>query len=114
MKKQYFCLFCDGIEKSYEPECDFVCSLCVQLLCDADQEDLRRAYAKAVKLGIDRKAAALTMFIEKEKIDVRQENPKRKQRNLAKRYHRTGDRETSGGHQRPTRQIANKQRVAVC
>jgi hypothetical protein len=108
-----FCLFCDGSEKAYQPTTEFVCSGCVQLLCNADQGDLRRACAKAVKLKLERKAMALTMFIEKEEMNVRAENPKRKQRNLTKYHYRAGNRKTSGSHQRPARTITNELRVAV-
>ena len=60
-----YCLFCDGLEKSYQPKCEYVCSGCVLMLCNADQDDLKRAYQKAIDHGIDRKARALKMFIEK-------------------------------------------------
>ena len=109
-----YCLFCDGIESSYQPKCEYVCSGCVILLCDADQDDLRRAYQKAIKHGIDRKAQALKMFIEKEDAIVRNENPKRDARNLAKHRNRTRDRKTSRSHQRPTRPVTKEQRAAVC
>jgi len=48
MRKQYTCLFCNCAEISYQPECDFICSSCVQMLLNADQDDLHRAYQKAI------------------------------------------------------------------
>ena len=79
-----YCLFCDGIESSYQPKCEYVCSGCVILLCDAEQNDLRRAYQKATEHGIDRKAQALKMFIEKEELNV--------QRNNLRKFKRDNDR----------------------
>jgi len=57
------CLFCNEQEKSYKPEVDFICGGCVILLADADQADLKRAYAKALDLEFLRKARALEFFI---------------------------------------------------
>ena len=57
------CLFCNEPEKSYKPECDYVCGLCVILLADADQEDLKKSYRKALNEGYLRKASALESFL---------------------------------------------------
>ena len=54
------CLFCNGKEKNYQPgpDVDFICSLCVIMLADVEQHDLKRAYARAVKKGYQAKAKA--------------------------------------------------------
>ena len=57
------CLFCNEPEKSYKPECDYVCGLCVILLADADQSDLKKSYQKALNEGYLSKASALELFI---------------------------------------------------
>lgn len=80
--KEYFCLFCNGPETSYQPQCDFICSGCIQLLCDADQDDLKRAHAKAVRLGLSRKVEALESFIEEEEFYDRE--AKKLERNMAR------------------------------
>jgi len=60
------CLFCFGQEKNYKPDpnIDFICSSCVQLLLNADQTDLRRAYLKAIEKGFTNKARAIESFLE--------------------------------------------------
>ena len=59
------CLFCGKPEKGYKPSksVDFICSGCVQLLLEADQAQLKRAYEKAVRLGYIAKASALKTFL---------------------------------------------------
>jgi len=57
------CSFCNEQEKSYKPEVDFICGGCVILLADAEQADLKRAYAKALDLEFLRKARALESFL---------------------------------------------------
>jgi len=59
------CLFCGGQEPNYKPgpNVDFICSRCVQLLLGADQNDLKRAYAKAVEKGYRNKAKAIESFL---------------------------------------------------
>ena len=59
------CLFCGKPEKGYKPskEVDFICSMCVQLLLAADQNELKRAYEKAVRLGYMGKACAIKTFL---------------------------------------------------
>ena len=59
------CLFCcdaDTDDKT-EPGKDLICPLCVQRLLAADQEDLKRAYGKAIERGYDRKAKAIEAFL---------------------------------------------------
>jgi hypothetical protein len=84
------CLFCT--EKNYKPGSDteFICGTCVQLLLRADPEDLKRAYAKALKLGYLRKSKAIETFLAEEKTidrkakkserDMERERPMRKTR----------------------------------
>ena len=77
------CLFCNQEEgHGYKPEkeIEYVCSRCVQLLIGADQEDLKRAYTKAIKHGYENKAKAVAMFIEKEIEDGKK--PKKHRRNF--------------------------------
>ena len=59
------CLFCGRPEKGYKPSksADFICSMCVQLLLAADQNELKRAYEKAVRLGYMGKADAIKTFL---------------------------------------------------
>jgi hypothetical protein len=67
-----FCFFCNQNESyNYKPEknIEFVCSQCVQILLRADQEDLKKAYAKAIKHEYFNKAKAITMFLEEEIIE---------------------------------------------
>ena len=68
------CLFCDGQEKNYMPMAgiDFICGSCVQLLLGAEQDDLKRAHAKAISKGYTNKARAIESFLEdKEKDEQR-------------------------------------------
>ncbi|MDH3719984.1 MAG: hypothetical protein OER74_00620 [Desulfobacteraceae bacterium] len=59
------CLFCNEPEKNYNPgsHIDYVCGLCVILLIDADQEDLKKSYQKALNEGYLTKASALELFV---------------------------------------------------
>jgi hypothetical protein len=72
------CLFCGQPEKSHKPSksVDFICGRCVQLLLNADQADLKRAYEKALAMGSMGKAVAIKKFIEGE-IHAETEEPKR-------------------------------------
>ena len=66
------CLFCCGQEKTYkpEPQIDFICRTCVQLLLNADQTDLKQAHTKAMDKGYPNKARAIESFlIPEEKIN---------------------------------------------
>jgi len=67
------CLFCSDSEPEYKPGAgiDFVCSLCVQMLLEADQQDLSRAYAKAIEKGFSNKARAVELFLTEE-LNVRE------------------------------------------
>jgi hypothetical protein len=59
------CIFCNEPEKGYRPgkDIDFICGCCVILLADADQDDLKRAYQKALDKGYPKKVSALESFI---------------------------------------------------
>ena len=59
------CLFCNLPEPNYKPEShiDFICGSCVVLLADADQDDLKRAYGKAIAMGYLNKASAIESFL---------------------------------------------------
>jgi hypothetical protein len=65
------CLFCDGLENNYKSAkgVDYICSSCVLLLADANQNDLTRAYVKADAKGIKNKASALKYFIIEDEIN---------------------------------------------
>ena len=67
------CLFCNGEEKNCksEPGKDYICSLCVILLAGANQDDLKRALAKAEEKGFRNKASAIKSFIIEDEINVR-------------------------------------------
>jgi len=72
------CLFCNEQEKNYTPDSgvEFICSGCVQLLLMTDQAELKRARAKALKLGFPRKAYAIESFLEEE-VYAKTNRPKR-------------------------------------
>ena len=59
------CLFCDRNTRNFKPydNCLFICGTCVVLLVTADQEDLQKAYVKAVKKGLYRKSSAIESFL---------------------------------------------------
>ena len=59
------CLFCNRPENGYKPgpDIEFICGSCVILLADADQDDLKRAYRKALDGEYPRKLSALESFI---------------------------------------------------
>ena len=65
------CLFCNGMDIKYKPESskDFICSRCVQLLLAADQQDLKRAYTKALEKESTNKAKAIESFLIPEGIN---------------------------------------------
>jgi len=75
------CLFCSSLEPNYRPTpgIDFICSRCVILLGDADQDDLKRAYTKAIEKGYKGKAKALESFLT-EGGNNEQRKPKSKKR----------------------------------
>ena len=86
------CLFCNGQEKNYKPEPnkDFICGSCVQLLLGADQDDLKRAHAKAIKKGYLSKARAIESFLIPEGKDGKRPTSKKRGRHSnGKRINRT-------------------------
>ena len=88
------CLFCNGLEIKYKPETgiDFICSRCVQMLLAADQEELKRAYDKAIDKGYTNKASAIESFlIPEDKIDGQRKpaTKKRRRHSNRKRIDRT-------------------------
>ena len=81
------CQFCGFSENGYksDPEREFICSQCVQLLLSADQEDLNRAYIKSIEKDYPNKARAIESFLIPEKINVRE--TKQARRNLVRKRH---------------------------
>ena len=81
------CLFCNEPEKNYQPEpgVEYICGACVCLLAGADQDDLKRAYAKALDKGYLRKASALESFMRKE-----EQHGKRPDKSINRNFNRTG------------------------
>jgi hypothetical protein len=75
------CLFCNEPDKSYkpEPDKDFICGSCVQLLLRADQNDLSRAHKKALDKGYINKAKAIESFLH-DGGNYEQRKPKSKKR----------------------------------
>jgi hypothetical protein len=73
------CLFCGRPEKGYKPSksVDFICSRCVQLLLEADQGQLKRAYENAVRLGYMVKTSAIKTFLIPEDEHAEAEEPER-------------------------------------
>jgi hypothetical protein len=85
------CLFCYDPEPEYKlgtrykplAGFGFVCSWCVQLLLAADQQDLKRAHAKAIQKGFTNKASAIESFlIPEDKIDGQRKPAKKRRRNF--------------------------------
>jgi hypothetical protein len=86
------CMFCNIPEPEYKPgaNVNFICSRCVLLLADANQDDLKRACVKAEAKGFKNKASALKSFIiedeynerktKKSKRDMERARPVRKVR----------------------------------
>ncbi|MFH1672183.1 MAG: hypothetical protein ABIF87_01965 [Pseudomonadota bacterium] len=61
------CVFCRRQEKSASPPDTvewMVCSVCVQRLLMASQEEKLKVYKKAIELGFSNKASALESFME--------------------------------------------------
>lgn len=86
------CLFCNGQEPNYTPgpNVDFICSRCVILLADADQNDLKRAHSKAVAKGYPGKAKAIESFLIGETNEQRKPKTKKHRRHSnRKRIDRT-------------------------
>ena len=78
MEKE-LCMFCSNNDENYIPatNCKFICSSCVILLAGADQDDLKKAYAKASDKKNTRMAQAIHSFIERTE-DNEQRNKGRK------------------------------------
>lgn len=79
------CLFCNGEEKNCksEPSKDYICSLCVILLAGANQDDLKRALAKAEEKGFRDKASAIKSFIIEDECNARK--TKKFKRNMGRK-----------------------------
>ena len=75
------CLFCCDADTDDKPktEKDLICPLCFQLLLSGSQEDLKRAHARAIKRGYERKAKAIESFLIEEEItyEPKAQKPKR-------------------------------------
>lgn len=88
------CQFCGGTEtrtttsgRVVEIEECYLCSRCVQLLLDLPPEGILKLREMAVAKGQLWKAEILKEMIEEES-DARQENPRRKPRDIAKHFDR--------------------------
>jgi len=81
------CLFCDCMDIKYKPETgkDFICPLCVQILLEADKEDLKRAYGMAIERGYARKAKAIESFLIEEEITYEPKAKKSERSNVRKK-----------------------------
>ena len=108
------CLFCRKSEKNYKPgpHAEYICSVCVQMLLMADQEDLKRAYKKATELGFQGKMKALKSFMQGDN-NGQQSNNRRKPRVIAKHF----DRKRSDGpnrlNKKSTRNSKNRRALAL-
>jgi hypothetical protein len=85
--KTLTCLFCNDSEKEYNPGpgADFICSQCIQLFLGADQEELKRAYEKAIDKGYTNKARAIESFLIPEGFDGQRKPVTKKRRRLTDR-----------------------------
>ena len=93
------CLFCNGKDKKYNPETgiEFICSICVQMLLGADQEDLKTVYTLAIDNGYLNKAKAIESFLAEDEIEKQKPT----------RYHqRTADRKGTAGAIRDKKRIS--------
>ena len=75
------CLFCN--EQVYKTDADYICGSCVQVLLNADQADLKRAYNKAIEKGYLNKARAIESFLIPEEFNVRE--TKKSKRNMVRK-----------------------------
>jgi hypothetical protein len=100
------CLFCCDSETDNKPSTgkDLICPLCAQLLLEADQDDLKRSYDRAIERGYDRKAKAIKSFLIKEEIIYEPKTEKFKRNMGRKRTLRTV---------RPTRNQLGAQQTTV-
>ena len=90
---------CSAMVKiKYKPETgiEFICSLCVQMLLGADQEDLKRAHTKAIDNGYLDKAKAIESFLMEDEIE---------QRKPTRYNQRTADRKGTAGSIRDKKRI---------
>ena len=73
------CLFCNGKELNYKPgpNVDFICSRCVQLFLSADQNDLKKAYIKAIEKGYPDRARAIESFLHEDEYYGKTKKSKR-------------------------------------
>ena len=79
------CLFCAGIEKNCKPAgTDFICSRCVQILLAADQDQLKKAYQKAVDKGYINKAHGIASFLHEGTFD-HERKTKKPERDLVRK-----------------------------
>ena len=81
------CLFCCDADTDDKPEAvkDLICPLCVQILLAAGQEDLKRAYGKAIERGYARKTKAIESFLIEEEITYEPKAKKPKRSNVRKK-----------------------------
>lgn len=91
------CLYCNkedgGLKNKYTPGNNvvFVCSMCVIILCNMAQADLKRELETVIEKNLINKVTALKMFIEPEEfINVRPNMETRS--NIKKRLKRNHDR----------------------
>jgi hypothetical protein len=95
------CLFCNKPERNRKPgkNVEFVCSNCVIILADAEQDDLKFAHKKATELSSARQLRALELFIIGEengqqkpetKFNRRHSNRKRSVKSIGSKEERLG------------------------
>ena len=82
------CLFCINPEPNYKPQMgnNFICSQCVQMLLKADQQDLKKAHARAIDKGFLNKARAIESFL------ISEENINGQRKPVSKHFGRHIDR----------------------
>jgi len=93
------CFFCNGTGKNYRlgPDVEFICGTCVQLFLQADKEDLKRSYAKALNEGYLRKARAIETFLPR-----KEKHGKRPDKSVKRNFNR----------ERVTRSVRNQKRFS--
>ena len=72
------CLLCGKSE--YKTDNDYICSSCVHVMLDANQEDLKRAYNNAIEKSYMNKATAIESFLIPEDKPNEQRKPGSKKR----------------------------------
>ena len=80
------CLFCCDADTDDKPEAgkNLICPLCFQILLEANQEDLRRAYGKARERGYERKARAIKSFLIEDDV-TNDRKAKKHKRNMGRK-----------------------------